>query len=751
MIKNHLLSADNARKAHLMLSIISSRRFGVRLFLVVWLAGTFCFDLAALSPYAQKAVLARRTKRRREPIVDVIFESLNKEQGSFLGATELKELEIPIVHYQLDYAMTSFGRWQLKQFLFPTADVTTIMHRQEVVKALLNDPEFFACAQKALPYVAESEDALIAYWNENDSLSHKAADLYYTFPWIENVNGYLNDSKTALDWGMLLKTIRRCDSLFVELCKVSFAKELLKLSIGVTNNVSLEGMLLNNAKSLFRGHVPWYVRYDEHKYLGTQAQYSDLMENGSLADRWAAFLRGATFDDGKVEILQEDGWLKAGWDNTAGALWGATFGQLFPDFSLAYKWSSEQAQNISDASLAKKGFVALAVVGYTAYLDYALYTGSRDSFTSIKSLFGTMDALRARLIDVVRALHAIRALERYVALHPTISDYPFAHKMKQVRAENVSQKLKALLEMLDEKTFKGDEAWIYSRGRVLLAHKILLEIKDELVPVLEAVAEFDAYVSIATLMQEHEQKNARFCFVEFVDANEPILDIQACWVPMLMPERAVVNDIKFGIDGQPNKWVITGPNGGGKSTFLKAVGHAVILGHGFGIMPAQRARIAPLAGLRTCLRPEESLLDDMSQFMAEKKRMDEMLQFVQESSEAQKVVALIDEPFRGTVDAESAERIYSFGQKVAQRPGSIVCIATHVEKPVGLAQQMPGIFGNCHVGIAEHADGTFERLFTVQLGCEHWWFDDAGKRSRFIDWLSTEYSQKKASETSKSA
>ena len=722
---------------HSDLQRVSVRKiFILSLMFGVWFSGSLCGITHELSMYAQHACKSRGVKRRREPIIDSILEP--HSWTPFLDETGWDELDIPIVHNQIDYAQTSFGRWQLKQFLHPTTNIETVRHRQDVIKKLLNDPQFFESSQKALMRVARSEGALIAYWNEQDHLSARAQDLYFTFPWVSRLNKHLNESKAALDVNMVLKSIRRCDSLFIELCKVSVAKELLKLSVGLSTNISIEGVLLNNVKSLFRSHIPWYVKYNSATYSGDLREYSDLLENGSMADRWAAYLRGATFEQGEVTLLEGDGYLKKGWDNTVGIAWGATFGKLFPNFSIGYQWSDEKVQNISDHSLGKKGLVALGALGYTACLDYALYTGSRDSFRAIQSLFSLMNRLRARLVDVALAVKAVRALERHVSQYPTICEYPFAQKMKQVRAARVSPKLKLLLEMLHEKTFEGEDAWAYSRGRVLLAHKLLLEIKQELVPVLEAVAEFDAYVSLATLIKEHENQDAHFSFVEFIDSQEPVIRLNGCWELLIASHRAVKNDIAFG-NGQPNKLVITGPNGGGKSTFLKAAGHAMVLAQSFGIVPAASAQITPCAQLRTCLRPQESLLDDMSQFMAEKKRMDEMQYFVQRCTNKHKVVALIDEPFRGTVDAESAERIYDFGQLVAQKPGSVVCIATHVHKPTLLAQDTKGIFGNCHVAIAEHENGIFERLFEVHTGCERWWFDDAGKRSRFIDWLSTQY------------
>ena len=126
--------------------------------------------------------------------------------------------------------------------------------------------------------------------------------------------------------------------------------------------------------------------------------------------------------------------------------------------------------------------------------------------------------------------------------------------------------------------------------------------------------------------------------------------------------------------------------------------------------------------------------------MAEKMRIDEIKQFVftNHHNPHFKVMLLLDEPYRGTVDAESADRIYGFGKDIASLLQSIVIIATHVEKPVRLAQDTNGAFANYHVCIKELEGGRFEREFKLEPGILEWWFNDAQKRSRFIDYVTME-------------
>ncbi len=268
---------------------------------------------------------------------------------------------------------------------------------------------------------------------------------------------------------------------------------------------------------------------------------------------------------------------------------------------------------------------------------------------------------------------------------------------------------------------------------------------------MQGIAELDAVLAVAAKVKEKQNSKTKFSFVQFLEGDEAIIAFDDCWVPVL--DKAVPNSIYFG-GGHPSKLIITGPNGGGKSTMLKALGHCIVLAQSWGIVPASQARMTMFAALRTCLHPHESLKDGMSTFMAEKSRVDEIQAFVQQTrSHQSKVMLLLDEPFKGTVDKESAERIYAFGKYIAPLPGSIVCIATHVKKPIYLAEDTNGAFTNRHVGISELPDGSFKREFVLNDGPANWWFNDNAKRARFIDWLGQEtirmqMEHKKAAESS---
>jgi hypothetical protein len=95
------------------------------------------------------------------------------------------------------------------------------------------------------------------------------------------------------------------------------------------------------------------------------------------------------------------------------------------------------------------------------------------------------------------------------------------------------------------------------------------------------------------------------------------------------------------------------------------------------------------------------------------------------------------------VDAEAAKRIYQFGKNIAPYSQALVVMATHTQKPIELAREMPTIFANYQVKINETRLGVFERLFKLEPGPALWWFNDEEKRGRFVDWISVKSAAKK--------
>ena len=111
------------------------------------------------------------------------------------------------------------------------------------------------------------------------------------------------------------------------------------------------------------------------------------------------------------------------------------------------------------------------------------------------------------------------------------------------------------------------------RGSFTRLHRLIHENRDDFAKIMGAMAELDVYLSIAQTAVDHELD----VFPELLERAEPYLSIKEGIHPLYqLREDAVPNDITF--DPPAKKFfVLTGPNEGGKSTFLRMLVTNVIL------------------------------------------------------------------------------------------------------------------------------------------------------------------------------
>jgi len=399
--------------------------------------------------------------------------------------------------------------------------------------------------------------------------------------------------------------------------------------------------------------------------------------------------------------------------------WGDVYNVYKSGFS--YKGAHNSTENFS--GFGRLGAFFVATVGMLMS-DYNTLNRADSSVKRVFSMVQDLNNLHTRVCDVAQCVDAIKKLNAMVSKQsPTLRAYLADSDYSDGEREDFIKKLLA-------PRFLKKSDYLYSRGHVLAVHLEITQKKKTLIPLLHSVALLDAYCSIAQLYKE-----GGFCFSELAESATPVIDYQDAWLPLLTRNQAVPNDLLLG-ESKPSKMIITGPNGGGKSTILKTLGVAPVLAQSWCIAPATQGKQTMFSAIRTGLAPREDLSQGLSTFMAEKKTMAELFEDIQRADAERHILVLIDEPYKGTVDAESAKRIYQFGKDIAGYPQALVVIATHVKKPIALAQEMPGIFGNYQVKIDEISYGIFRRLFKLEPGPAMWWFDDDAQRSRFVDWIS---------------
>ncbi len=142
--------------------------------------------------------------------------------------------------------------------------------------------------------------------------------------------------------------------------------------------------------------------------------------------------------------------------------------------------------------------------------------------------------------------------------------------------------------------------------------------------------------------------------------------------------------------------MITGPNMGGKSTFMRQVAHIVLLAHIGSFVPAQSASIGPIDAIYTRIGASDDLASGRSTFMVE---MTEAATIAHNAS-AQSLV-LMDEIGRGTSTFDGLALALAIARHLLVKNQSLTLFSTHYFELTRLSLNFPEC-ANVHVSALEH-------------------------------------------------
>ena len=157
------------------------------------------------------------------------------------------------------------------------------------------------------------------------------------------------------------------------------------------------------------------------------------------------------------------------------------------------------------------------------------------------------------------------------------------------------------------------------------------------------------------------------------------------------------NDLTF--DAGTRMYVVTGPNMGGKSTYMRQNALIVLLAHIGSFVPAARAVIGPIDRILTRIGAGDDLARGQSTFMVEMSETSYILHHATEHS-----LVLMDEIGRGTSTYDGLALADACARHLAGVNRSHTLFATHYFELTTLAEPGSGI-ANVHLDAVEHRDG----------------------------------------------
>ena len=188
--------------------------------------------------------------------------------------------------------------------------------------------------------------------------------------------------------------------------------------------------------------------------------------------------------------------------------------------------------------------------------------------------------------------------------------------------------------------------------------------------------------------------------IEIVEGRHPVVE-------QVLDEPFVANNVTFNT--QRRMLVITGPNMGGKSTYMRQSALIVLLAHIGSFVPATKARIGLVDRIFTRIGSSDDLAGGRSTFMVEMTETANILHNATEHS-----LVLMDEIGRGTSTFDGLSLAWSCAAYLADSVRAFTLFATHYFELTQLPQECDTVV-NVHLNATEH-DDRIVFLHAVQEG-----------------------------------
>jgi DNA mismatch repair protein MutS len=239
-----------------------------------------------------------------------------------------------------------------------------------------------------------------------------------------------------------------------------------------------------------------------------------------------------------------------------------------------------------------------------------------------------------------------------------------------------------------------------ARDRALAREKALYEaLLDHLTSRLPALQSTTAAIAQIDVLCCFAERAAALDCAQPELVDEPMLLIDGGRHPVV--ERAsreafVPNDLRF--DDSRRMLIITGPNMGGKSTYMRQTALIVILAHIGCYVPARRAVLGPMDRIFTRIGASDDLAGGRSTFMLEMTETANIL-----NNATAKSLVLMDEVGRGTSTFDGLSLAWACAAFIADKIRAFTLFATHYFELTSLAGEAPAV-ANVHVEAVEHGD-----------------------------------------------
>ncbi len=288
----------------------------------------------------------------------------------------------------------------------------------------------------------------------------------------------------------------------------------------------------------------------------------------------------------------------------------------------------------------------------------------------------------------------------YNRVHGFYIEIPRTHS-DDVPADYIRrQTLKAVERFILPELKKFEDKVLSAREKSLAKEKLLYEDLlrklgqdvEALRQTAQAIAEIDVLVNFAeraVLLNYCAPELSDKTGIHIIAGRHPVVE-------QTLDEPFVPNDLIM--NQQRRMLMITGPNMGGKSTYMRQIALIVLMAHIGSYVPAQSAVIGPIDRIFTRIGAHDDLSTGRSTFMVEMTEAANILNNATSNS-----LVLMDEIGRGTSTFDGLSLAWAFAEHLAKAKQAYTLFATHYFELTLLAKQISTIV-NVHIDAIEYGE-----------------------------------------------
>ncbi len=254
----------------------------------------------------------------------------------------------------------------------------------------------------------------------------------------------------------------------------------------------------------------------------------------------------------------------------------------------------------------------------------------------------------------------------YIELSKNQAEQAPTDYQRRQTLKNVERFITPELKTFEEKVLAAQDTALALEKQL---YEALLKDFQLALPQLQKAAKAAATLDVLATFARHAQER-HYTAAEFADY--PVIDIQNGRHPVVEQQVRHFTANHTALDHKHRLMLLTGPNMGGKSTYMRQVALITLLAHTGSFVPAESAKIGPIDQIFTRIGASDDLAGNRSTFMVEMTETAYILHHATEQS-----LVLMDEVGRGTSTFDGLALAQAIAEYLLQKNNSFSLFATH--------------------------------------------------------------------------